>query len=320
MSGTLHHSDKVHSAISSGMAANSALVASWRRSARLYRLDPANRRSPHRLGEVELSVARDAMGAIVRVAQPSLDRLHHAVGGMGCCVLLANRDGVPIERRGHVGDDRTFEEWGLWPGTVWNEEAEGTNGIGTCLAEQRTLTVHRDQHFFSRNTLLSCSTAPIFDHEGRLVAALDVSSCRNDLTEELAGLVAMAVSDAARRIEAENFRLAFSRSRIVIAPVSDAQPSCLLALDKAGIVVGATRSARKAYLRGQDIIGKPLAWHEDHSSDVRFSDELRDAERAILERALIRHSGNVTAAARELGVSRATLHRKFSRLGLGRSQ
>ncbi len=75
-------------------------------------------------------------------------------------------------------DDETFRQWGLWTGTVWSEESEGTNGIGTCLVERRTLTIHRDQHFHSRNTLLSCTTAPVYDHEGNLAAALDVSSCR----------------------------------------------------------------------------------------------------------------------------------------------
>ena len=94
----------------------------------------------------------------------------------------------------------------MWTGTVWSEECEGTNGIGTCLVEQRALTIHRDQHFYSRNTLLSCTTAPIHDHEGNLAAALDVSSCRADLTEGFVNLIAVAVTDAARRIEAENFR------------------------------------------------------------------------------------------------------------------
>ena len=53
---------------------------------------------------------------------------------------------------------------------------------------------------------------------GQLAAALDVSSCRADLTEGFARLIAMAVADAARRIEAENFRLAFPKARILLAP------------------------------------------------------------------------------------------------------
>src|SRR5688572_13644346 len=180
---TAAHADKVHDALLSDRAARSALVASWQRSSNLHRLEPADRRPPQRLTDAEFRRARQRIEPLVEAAQPSLDRLYLAVGGVGCCVLLADRDGVPVERRGAGGDDRTFREWGLWTGTIWSEDSEGTNGIGTCLVEQRALTIHRDQHFFSRNTLLSCTTAPIYDHEGNLAAALDVSSCRADLTE-----------------------------------------------------------------------------------------------------------------------------------------
>ena len=38
----------------------------------------------------------------------------------------------------------------------------------------------------------------------------------------------------------------------------------------------------------------------------------------MLSRALARADGNVSAAARELGISRATLHRKLARQGLRR--
>ena len=140
-------------------------------------------------------------------------------------MLLADRDGVPVDRRGAAADDATFRDWGLWTGAVWSEAAEGTNGIGTAIVEQRGLTIHRDQHFFTRNTALSCTTAPVFDHEGRLAAALDVSSCRADLTEAFVGLIAVAVQDAARRIEAETFRLAFPDARVLVAQAPTEPPT-----------------------------------------------------------------------------------------------
>ena len=43
---------------------------------------------------------------------------------------------------------------------------------------------------------------------------------------------------------------------------------------------------------------------------------LRDAEAAALERALTAHGGNVSAAARELGVARSTVYRLARRLGI----
>lgn len=314
----VQHAALVQSAIQSGGAASSALVASWRRSATLHHLDPTERRSPRRLCAGELEAARQRMEPMLRAAQASLDRLYLAVGGVGCCVLLADRDGVPIERRGASCDDETFAEWGLWTGSVWSEESEGTNGIGTCLVEERLVTIDRGQHFLTRNTPLSCTTAPIYDQEGRLAAALDVSSCRADLTAGLANLVGIAVTEAARRIEIETFRQTFPGARFVVAPTAELSPGALLAVDRDGLVIGATRAARHALRHHGDILGKPLPTQDEAEGAPRFGDELRIAERAILERALARQDGNVTAAARDLGMSRATLYRKLDRVGLGR--
>jgi transcriptional regulator of acetoin/glycerol metabolism len=316
---TARHADRINTALRSNDAARSALVASWRRSSHLHRLEPTDHRPPQRLTDAEFKHARERLEKFVSAAQASLDRLYLAVGGVGCCVLLADKDGVPIERRGAVSDDRTFHDWGLWTGTVWSEDSEGTNGIGTCLVEQRALTIHRDQHFFSRNTSLSCMTAPVFDHEGNLAAALDVSSCRADLTEGFVNLISVAVGDAARRIEAENFRLAFPQARILLASTDERAASALIAVDRDDLVIGATRAARQALGLTQESFARPLLASElIKTGPAPNADAFADAERSVVQRALAHADGNVSAAAQALGISRATLHRKLSRLGLGR--
>jgi transcriptional regulator of acetoin/glycerol metabolism len=317
--GTTHHVDRIQSAISSNGAAKSALIASWQRSACFHKLDPARRNPPERLTDSEFRRARQEVEPLIQVAQPSLDRLYNSVGGAGCCVLLADRNGVPVERRGAPGDDATFFDWGLWPGAIWSELSEGTNGIGTCLVEQRALTIHRDQHFFARNALLSCTTAPIYDHQGRLIAALDVSSCRPELIDNFVNLIATAVSDAAVRIEAECFRLAYPDTRILVVPVPDKMGKALIAVDEDDLVVGATRAARLALGMSQACLQKSLFAAEVMNMSRTVTEDLAAAERGVLQRALARAKGNVTAAAEALGMSRATVYRKLRRLDLHRT-
>jgi transcriptional regulator of acetoin/glycerol metabolism len=52
------------------------------------------------------------------------------------------------------------------------------------------------------------------------------------------------------------------------------------------------------------------------SDDVATPDALAEATGAVLAGALAAMQGNVTAAARALGISRATMHRKMRNLGL----
>lgn len=316
-SGDAHHADKVYSALrDKAGAAHSAVVASWSRSLVNYGLDPDRTQLPLRLTEAELAAAREKVEPLVRQSETALDHLFQMVGEAGCCVLLTDREGVPLMRRGMAGDEADFRRLGLWTGMVWSEACTGTNGVGTALAEERALTIHRDQHFLTRNIGLSCSVAPIWDAQGRLAGALDVSTCRSDLTPAMLKLIAAATVDAAQRIEASHFRAAFSHARIVVADAG--RGPALLAVDREDLVIGANRAARLAYdLTDQrlasgcptdDLLGRGEGRVEDLSA----------GERGVVQRALARAQGNVSAAARTLGISRATLHRKLARLGISR--
>lgn len=294
--------------------ARSAVAASWRRSHSKHGLTPDDAALPQVVSDTRLREAREEMGLLMVAAQAAMDRLYQTVGGAGCCVLLTDRNGVALDRRGAAADDVVFRSWRLWPGAVWSEASEGTNGIGTCLAERRAVVIHRDQHFRTRNIGLSCMDAPIYDHLGDLAGALDVSSARTDLSEPMAALISAAVVDAARTIEAQAFRMAYPDARIVLADPGEGQGSALLALDRDDLVVGANRAARLLLAITEDRIRAQLP-----ASDILDrrdgGADFADAERGAIRRALARADGNVSAAARALGVSRATLYRKMEKLG-----
>jgi len=312
------HAERVLEVLAGGKNANSGIAASWRRSGNLHALDPANRAPSRRLTQAEVAAAQERLEQLLRVAQSTLDRLFLAVGRVGCSVLLADGGGLVVDRRGAVADDATFDDWGLWTGAVWSENCEGTNGIGTCIFEKRPVTIDRDQHFFTRNSRLFCTTAPIFDEYGEQAGALDVSSCRADLTEGFAHLIATAVADSARIIEAENFRRAFPDSRILLTPKSERAINSLLAVDRDDLVIGATRAARRALGLSPAVLAHPIPAADLIGETRAASDDIVMAERAVLHRALVRSNGNVSKAAKDLDISRATLHRKLKQLALHR--
>ncbi|WP_444431063.1 GAF domain-containing protein [Rhodobacter capsulatus] len=181
------------------------------------------------------------------MATPVLDRLARAACEAGCAVFLSDAEGLVLEERMRDADRRAFHRSNLAPGSDWSEGQEGTNGIGTCLAEGRPVTVWRDQHFRATNTGLTCMGAPVFGARGELAGVIDVSSAREDMTEGYARLVALTVQDAASRIEADLFRASFEGARILSTGAAEESPQgvVLLALDRDDLVIGATRAARR---------------------------------------------------------------------------
>ena len=308
---TRQHVSRIEAAIAGGLAARSAIAASWARSAHLHRLDPGDRRKETRIAEPELAQARERLGSLLPTAAPHLDRLFQIVCGLGGCIVLADDHGIAVDRRGNPGDDRDFAATGLWTGTAWSEAHAGTNGIGTCLAEGRAVTIHRDQHFLARNIGLSCSSAPVHGPDGRLAAVIDVSTARTDLPDAVARLIGSTVIEAACRVETDLFHQAFPRARMVMVPGLDRGTGAILAVDADDLVIGATHAARAHLGLSGDLAAAPRPLGDLLGLETHH--RLEDAERAVLTRALLRASGNVSAAARALGLSRATLHRKLGR-------
>jgi AraC-like DNA-binding protein len=225
--------------------------ASWRRSATEHRIDPLSGEAPRILLPHELKDFREPLDELIFSAQEEIDRLYRVVREAGYTVLFCDTAGVAVEHRGDDTDASRFRYWGTWLGGMWSEAMEGTNGIGTCIAEERAVTVHRGQHFRSRHIDLSCSGAPIFDVDGRLMAVLDVSAIDPQLSERAHALTGALTAAAARAITGRFFRERFRREWVVaVSPLEDGEPEMLLAVDGHQRIVGANRAARTSLLLG----------------------------------------------------------------------
>jgi transcriptional regulator of acetoin/glycerol metabolism len=103
----------------------------------------------------------------------------------------------------------------------------------------------------------------------------------------------------------------------VLAPGGERAGAALLAVDRDDLVIGATRAARLALGVSAQTLARPRP-AADFIGRGEAEDDIETAERAVIQRALARVGGNVSKAARDLDMSRATLHRKMSRFGLRR--
>ena len=226
-----------------------AVLGSWQRSAKKYGLDPLDSQAPRILTPTELKHVREPLDKLISSAREEMDELYKVVREAGYTVLLCDSSGVAVAHRGEDAWASQFQYWGTWLGAVWSEEVEGTNGIGTCIVEERPVTVHRSQHFRSRHINLSCSGAPVFGVDGRLIAVLDVSAIDPELSERAHALTGALTVRSARAIEERFFREQFRREWIVaVAPPEGGAPGMLLAIDGNQRIIGANRVARTSLM------------------------------------------------------------------------
>jgi transcriptional regulator of acetoin/glycerol metabolism len=243
----LRHAEHVFLVAQGGSPAGPTeeVSTSWRRSANEYHVNPDSSEAPRILTSDELRQVREPLDRLVLCAQEEIDRLYKLVREAGYTLLFCNTAGVAVEHRGEEADASRFRYWGTWLGGVWSEAIEGTNGIGTCIAEERPITVHRNQHFRSRHMDLSCSGAPIFGVDGNLMAVLDVSAIDPGRSERAHALTGALTAGSARGIEERFFREQFRRAWIIATiPPEEGTRGMLLAVDGGQRIIGADRAAR----------------------------------------------------------------------------
>jgi len=188
-----------------GPAADSSVARSWLRCLQQHHLDPSQSTPPAVIEHARMLERHEQLKQILEISSIEMNSLHRQLAGSGHAVLLADANGVILNRVTKQTEERTFEKAGLWLGADWSEACEGTNGIGTCLIEHQPLTIHRDEHFRSQHTVLTCSSSPVFDPQGELLAVLDVSSARNDVSRQSQFHTMALVNLSAKAIESCHF-------------------------------------------------------------------------------------------------------------------
>jgi transcriptional regulator of acetoin/glycerol metabolism len=170
----------VNSASSDGIPGNAlvspAIGGSWRRCALDYTLDPARHYSPTVVDAAVLTERREQHAELLQVASAEIDWLYEYIAKSGYALILTDATGIVLYEKTDATLANVFRSSGLLIGADWSERTEGTNGIGTCIAESRSIIVHREEHFLSSHIGLTCFGSPIRDPAGALVAVLDAST------------------------------------------------------------------------------------------------------------------------------------------------
>jgi transcriptional regulator of acetoin/glycerol metabolism len=157
------------------------------------------------IGRSDLSLLVEQNRVLHTHALPVMETLYEQIVNTHNMVVLTDANGLIVDA---LGDDDFLEKANrvaLQPGVNWSEEGRGTNAIGTAIVEKKPTLVHASQHYLVANHFLTCSAAPIFSHQGRLIGVLDVTGDQRSFHQHTMALVRMS----AQMIENQLFSAAF---------------------------------------------------------------------------------------------------------------
>lgn len=252
-----------------------SIARSWLRCLEDYHLDPAQTIAPTVLEHGRLLESRERLQQVLHIAGSEMNSLHQQLSGAGHAVLLTDARGVILNCVTAPSERTIFERAGLWLGADWSEAREGTNGIGTCLVERQSLTIHRDEHFRGRHTGLTCSASPVFDPHGELLAVLDVSSAREAVSRQSQFHTMALVNLSAKMIESCYFLRHFENHWLLRFHLQAESVGLfsegLLAFDGEGRICAVNQSALNllGQVRG-GLLGQPVEAFFECSLDQLF--------------------------------------------------
>jgi transcriptional regulator of acetoin/glycerol metabolism len=274
----------VRGGIAASVEVSSAIGASWRRCMIDYSLDPMREHEPFVLDVHTLKEYRNRHEHLIQVASAEIDWLYDHIAMSGCALMLTDAGGIVLYEKADPTILDTFRTAGLQLGADWSESRQGTNGMGTCIAENRPVIVHRDEHFRAVHIGLSCTAAPIHDPDGSLVAVLDASTLNPQGTRDNQTHVMALVHLSAKLIEKCLFLRHFQRGSVLRFHARpefvNLQHDGALALASDATVIAADDMAMRLLGVGQrsEIIGRRV----DEIFDMR-AEEIMESDSASSE-------------------------------------
>jgi sigma-54 dependent transcriptional regulator, acetoin dehydrogenase operon transcriptional activator AcoR len=284
---------------------------------------------------------------LIVASQPVLEHLARSIAKTQYFAILTDKNGVVINALGAFDKSDQRASQITATGIDLSEKAVGTTAIGSALAEQKPVWLHRNEHFYSNNRIYSCAGAPIFGTQNECIGMLDLTGIEVPERRELVHLAAQSAKDIQNALldrEVSNTKgLKTLQLQWLGTPLNSANAG-KIAFDEDGRTVGFNKAALDwlpdlaanknqhcealfsmssteflATLHGGKTATLPLwsgiqvcaQWGPTEASGEA---NLRNVEAELVQRAITSAKGNVAIAAEKLGISRATLYRKLHKV------
>ncbi|WP_083704689.1 sigma-54-dependent Fis family transcriptional regulator [Motiliproteus sp. MSK22-1] len=257
---------------------HAVIEASWDRC-REYGLNPSSEPVIERLNQGEVNNLKEEHHFLVETTgNEVLPYYENILSNTQCMILLTDSRGQVLNSWG----DRRFlnkqQKAYLDPGSNWVEQVNGTNAIGTAMAQGHAVQVQKDEHFLKANRFMVGSAAPIFNVDHDLLGVLDVSSDTYLPQAHTLGMVKLMSQSVENRLitkifSSENFLLTFNTNLDNI----DSQWAGLIVFNEDGTIISSNRRAELllgydlALVNISDIFDYPLREMKNHPESMPVS-------------------------------------------------
>ena len=298
-----------------------------------------------------MRLTAEANRALTQAARPILQQLGQALAQTRYFAILTNHEGVVVDVDGPIDRSDRRVHLITRVGVDLSEKSVGTTAIGAALRELQPVWLHRGEHFFNDTAVYSCAGAPLFGPDGRCAGMLDLTGVEATERPELRHLATHAARRIENALLLQRPYRLLLRLNWPGLPLGDDADGLLTldpdgqvcGANHAARQLLPLLATPAAELHGRDLFALPWETLFDAARQQRVLEAplwsglrlqvrgelagggaplprtatatatvpLRDIETGLIRKAVEEARGNVAQAARNLGISRATVYRKL---------
>ena len=129
---------------------------------------------------------------LIKIAQPIMQNLYEIVLNSHFVLVLTDKNGILLDTIGDEVVSMRASELRFLKGTVWTNEAVGSNAIGIALEEDAPVHVVGAEHYCVSHHTWTCSATTIHNVKGEIIGVLNMSGESHKLHSHTLGIVVAA--------------------------------------------------------------------------------------------------------------------------------
>lgn len=176
------------------------ILSSWKRS-RAMGVSPV-RPLENMINESRVSKILESKSLLIQTARPVMEKIYAFIKGSGSLIVLTDENGIILHSLGD--EEYLISPDILAPGRDYSESAIGTNGMGTCIFEDRPVQIWAEEHYYKGFQDWNCSAATIHDESEKILGCLNLACHWDKVHQHTLGMVIAAAQAIEEQLKIKN--------------------------------------------------------------------------------------------------------------------
>lgn len=234
------------------------IASSWERCRELS-VDPLKDQVMKVQTPEEFEETKRRRKLLIQTARPYISLLGDYAIRSGFTMFLADPQGTVLVLGGDKKELERQQQFNLKEGAIWSEQTAGTNAVGTCIYTKKPLQVVGEEHYCAFQHNITCSGAPIYDTEEKLIGILNMSGRCEDVNVHTLGMVVACAKAIQNQIKLVETMDELRHSNIIMNTTLESVPNAVITVDEHGYITQINKlGARMLNVSNQEAIGKCL--------------------------------------------------------------